>query len=59
MQNMTAGFRAARRGLVEGLSLMDGSEFDAHLQRLDSEIRPDMACETTVMHAIARKLGPG
>ncbi len=53
--NLIAALKAARRGLVERLHLVDGEEFDEHMRRVGSEIQPDMVGESEVINTIARK----
>lgn len=53
--NLILALKAARRGLVERLHLIDGAEFDEHIRRIESEITLALTGESEVVNTIARK----
>lgn len=53
--NFIRGFPAARRAVVERQGLMRGPEFDAHFQRLMTEITPELVGTFAVINTLACK----
>lgn len=55
LSNVVSGVRSARTGLVDGLQLISGSEFDEHLRRFTSEVTPDLTCNWELINTIGCK----
>jgi SAM-dependent methyltransferase len=53
--NLVSALRAARSGLVEGLRLMSGDDFDEHMRRIAREVTPDMVTSMETINTVARK----
>jgi SAM-dependent methyltransferase len=58
LTNLVSGLQVTRPGLVDGLRLISGEEFDDHMRRLESELTTEMIGSVDVVNTIVRKPGP-